>query len=95
MVETGGVVVEEVEGEETELGKVMDEVVGTMSAVRAEGTLPGVEFVGREDGTTTSWAGVGGSREEESRGEQGSSGCVGSAGSGEEVLMGEFISKVR
>ena len=94
MVEIG-VVVEEAEGEEVELGKLMEEVAGTLSEGRAEDILPGVDVVGRGGGTTTSRAGVGGSREEESRREQGSSGCVGSAGSGEGTLWGEAIREVR
>ena len=82
----GGVVVEEVGGEEVEVDKVMEEVAGALSAGRAKFILPGVDVVGRGGGITTSPVGVGDSREEESRGEQGSSGCVGSAGSGEGTL---------
>ena len=76
------------EGEEAEFGEVTEELVGILSVGRATDILPGGTVVGREEGITTSWSGVGDSREEESRGERGSSGCVMSAGSGEGVFWG-------
>ena len=56
---------------------------------------PGLMVSGRRGGTSTSVVGVESSREEDSKGEQGSSGCVRSAGSGEGILWGEAIYKVK
>ena len=84
-VVTIGVVVEEVGGEEVELGKCM-EVGRELLEWGVIGFLPGAVEVGRDRGTSISSAGVGDIREEESRGEQGSSGCVGTTGAGEGFL---------
>ena len=91
VVERVGAAVEDVVGEARETGELMEEAAGRPTEGRGDCILPGLEASGGRGGTATTVAGRGSSREEESKGEQGSSGCVRSAGSGEGTLWGEAI----
>ena len=95
VVEREGAVLEDVVGEAVEARDLVEEVSGVSLNGRADRISPGLRFSWISGGTFTSVVGLGSSPEEESKGEQRSSGCVGSAGTGEGILWREVISILR